>query len=138
MHTNKGVRATFTDRFGETREIHHTRHGLTVKRQNSTVALQLNQVVAAGIGDRIRAERERQGLTLAELCIKAGLVSTTPKSRMWEIENSVRKEGVRLGTLYAIAVALGVTPMCLLPSIEEVLERASVGTATVKMLVPHD
>jgi transcriptional regulator with XRE-family HTH domain len=65
--------------------------------------------------------RLAQGLTLEELCLRAGLVSATPKSRMWEIENGTRKEGLRFGTLFALAHALGVEASDLLPSVAEAL-----------------
>jgi hypothetical protein len=45
---------------------------------------------------------------------------------MWEIENGVRKEGVRFGTLYAIAIALDVEVSDLIPTRAEVVELAPV------------
>lgn len=122
--------AEFTDRFGETRQIHRNKNGLAVKRGSKTVALRLNSVIAGLIGARICAERTRKGYTLEQLCLRAGLVSTTPKSRMWEIENNVRKEGLRFGTLVAVAVALDVEVSSLLPTNAEVLELAPVEIVT--------
>lgn len=122
MNSNNGIVAEFENRFGEKRVIHQTRHGLKVKRQGSTVVHKLNRTAAPLVGQRIKAARLAAGLTLAELCEKAGLASATPKSRMWEIENNVRKEGMRLGTLYAIAAALDVSICTLMPRVEEVLD----------------
>lgn len=118
--------ATYRDKFGEERTIHRTRHGLRVRRQTATPALRMNQEVAGMIGARIRAVRERRGWTLKDLALRSGMDSGWPKNRMWEIENAVRKEGVRLGTLYAIASALGVEVIELMPTVAEVAEAAGV------------
>jgi lambda repressor-like predicted transcriptional regulator len=126
MNSNEAIRATYIDRYGETREIHHTRHGLKVKRNSVTPVLNLNAHVGRLTGEKIRAEREAQGMTLAQLCVAAGLSSATPKARMWEIEQGVRKEGLRFGTLFAIAFALGVEPCQLLPSVAEAAAAAGV------------
>ena len=134
MNSNGEVRAQFVDRYGEEREIHATRQGLTVKRRRSTVVLTLNPVVSVLVGRLITAERQRQGLTLAQLSIRAGIVSPTPKSRMWEIEKGVRREGVRFGTLYAVAAALGVEPTTLLPTTKEVFEEAGIEVTTIDAL----
>ncbi len=119
-NSNAGIVATYTDRYGDIRKIHGTRNGLKRKREFLTPTLLLNQAVAGLIGARIKAERQHQGLTLEQLAIKAGLVSVAPKSRMWEIENAIRKEGIRHGTIYALAIALGVEATQFLPSIAEV------------------
>lgn len=126
MLSNKNVVAEFKDRFGDKRVIHRNKNGLAVRRENGTVALRLNKVVAALIGAKIRSLREAQGYTLEQLCVKAGLATTTPKSRMWEIENGVREFGVRFGTLYAVAIALNVELHALMPTIAEVMEIAPV------------
>jgi len=134
MNSNNGIVATFENRYGETRVIHATRHGLKLKRQGKTVALSMSQPIAGLIGQRIRDERQRRGWTLAELCTRSGLASPNPKSRMWEIENAIRKQGVMLGTLYAIAVALGIEVTELLPSNEEVLALTNVTPVQVSSL----
>ena len=101
----KPVVGEFTDRYGQTRIIHRNRSTrLAVARQRTTATIQLNRVAGVLIGQRIKRARLRRGFTLEQLCTRAGIVSATPKSRMWEIENSVRQEGIRLGTLYAIGV----------------------------------
>lgn len=116
----------FEDKYGEKRIIHRDRNGMKLKRARITPALALNQTAGSLVGQRIKALRKKRGMTLAELCQRAGLSSSTPKSRMWEIENGVRKQGVRLGTLYAIAHALGVEATALLPSNKELLTAADV------------
>lgn len=126
MNSHKNVVATFADKYGEVKQIHATRHGLKVARGKSTVVLKLNGAIAPLIGLNIRRERLAQKMTLEQLCRKAGLASATPKSRMYEIEKGSRGEGIRMGTLYAIAVALGVAPSYLLPSTEEALRDAGV------------
>src|SRR3990167_4320971 len=105
MNSNRGVVATFADKFGETRVIHATRTGLHIQRRHSTVVLTLTPIVGRCLGANIRALREARGLTLAQLCRKSGLVAVVPKSRMWEIENNTRKQAIRLGTLYEIGRA---------------------------------
>lgn len=94
----------------------------------------MNRVAAVEIGRRIRQAREAAGMTLEELCIRSGLVAnSSPKSRMWEIENAIRQQGPRLGTLYAIAHALAVPVERLLPSVKEVVECAGI---QIQMLPP--
>lgn len=130
MNSNKNIVAEYKDKFGDKRRIHQTRHGLKVKREKSTVVLTLNPVVAKLTGQKIKKMREESGLTLAELCLSAGLSSATPKSRMWEIENNVRGEGLRFGTLFAIAIALQVEASDLLPTTKEVLAEADIKSVT--------
>ena len=127
MNSNKGFVVKFKDKYGEKRIIHRGKNGLAIQRQRTTATHKLNPIVAALVGQRIKEERVRQGYTLEELCLRAGLSATTsPKSRMWEIENNVRREGLRGGTLYAIALALGVEATDLLPSVKEVSRMAGV------------
>lgn len=126
MNSNKKVVAEFEDKFGEKRQIHHTQHGLRVKQKRVTLIHGLNPIIAKITGERIRKYRERAGLTMKELCIKAGIESATPKNRMWELEKGVRGHGMRFGTLYAIAMALEVEPWVLLPTIKELKEIADI------------
>ena len=120
----------FEDKYGDKRTIHRVSGSvLRVANTRKTPALALNRAVAPLIGEKIRRLREERGMTLEELCVKAGLASVYPKMRMWEIEKGTRKgHGIRFGTLYAIAHALDVSPNCLLPSAKTVFEQAGVRT----------
>lgn len=124
------VVAEFTDRYGDKRVVHRGKRGvLAIKNQRDTVALTMNRVAAVEIGKRIREHREAAGMTLEELCLRAGLIANaSPKSRMWEIENSIRQQGLRFGTLYAISRALCVPIERFLPTTEEIAELAGVQT----------
>ena len=134
VRSNKDLVAHFTDRYGTERIVHHTRHGLMVKRATVTVALALNQPISLYIGQRIKEERLAAGLTLEELCLRAGLAAAVPKARMWEIENSIRQQGLRMGTLYALAAALGVEATSLLPPVAIALELAEVAPMDIVTL----
>jgi DNA-binding Xre family transcriptional regulator len=133
VRTNGKV-AEFQDKYGDTKTIHKTRHGLKVKRDNLTPILQMNQAIAGMFGERIKKLREERGYTLEELAHRIGIRSGHPKNRMWEIENTVRREGVRMGTLYAIAMALEVEVSELLPSVSEVAEEAGVRQVPIPTL----
>ena len=91
------VLAEFTDQYGDKRIVHKTKGSrLSLKRMGSTVPHVLNRLVAERIGLRIRSVREARGLSMAQLCIRAGLASATPKQRMYEIEKGVRREAARM------------------------------------------
>lgn len=124
MFNTDSKTATFEDRFGETRKLRKTRHGWQLARNESTIPIHLARVVAKIIGRKVKAKRIERGLTLEKLATQAGLRTGTPKTRMWEIENNVRAYGVRLGTLYALAIALSVDVCELLPTTEEVYKKA--------------
>jgi DNA-binding XRE family transcriptional regulator len=112
----------FTDRYGDTRVIHHNQSAngpLRVKRTSVTPALALNGVVAKRLGENVRALRVERGYTQLELAERAGLRGG--KQTMWQIENALRGMGVRLGTLYVLAAALDVEVSALLPSVSEVV-----------------
>lgn len=132
MTTNEVAR--FENQYGEERVVHRTRHGLTVRRNGTTPILAMNRSIAGMFGERVRALRLERGWTLEDLCIRAGLRSVNPKQRMWEIENSTRAEGVRLGTIYALAIALGVEVADLLPSTKDVAKEAGVRSVSVPEL----
>ncbi len=124
---SQGVVAEYEDRFGETRTIHKTRHGLQVLRNQATVSVELTRVIGPLLGVKIRQARIERGLSMAQLCVKAGLMfGPTAKHRMYEIEKGSRRYGIRFGTLYALAAALGMDPAALLPSSEDVFRAAKV------------
>lgn len=123
--------AEFTDKYGNVRKLRQVgRRSIKVAKDIDTVSHKLNRVAATMIGAKIKEKRLEAGLSLEELCTISGLVSATPKSRMWEIENALRKEGIRIGTLYAIAKALGCEVTDLIPKVNEVAEKAGVKMST--------
>ena len=127
--------AEYIDRYGDTRRIRKSKNGvLQVQRQRSTVPITLTNIVGPMVGQRIRDARQKAGYSLAELCMRAGIVSATPKQRMYEIEIGVRTEGIRFGTLYALAIALNVSPASLMPTVEEVMAKAETVQTLTDML----
>lgn len=123
--------AEFVDKYGEIRKLRQEgRHSIKVAKNTDTVSHKLNRVAAVMIGTKIKERRLAAGLTLEGLCLLAGLVSATPKNRMWEIENSLRQEGTRMGTLFAIAKALKCEVADLLPTVAAVSEMAGVEITT--------
>lgn len=127
VNKNPKVVAKYIDAHGNVRRIHKNRgNRLAVARLRSTPILELNRTAARLMGAKIMAKRKERGFTLLELGARAGFVDADPKSRMWSIENSVRQEGVRLGTLYALAIALECGIEDLLPSPAEVLDDSQV------------
>lgn len=110
----------FTDKFGDERVIRRGPAGpWKLKKNETTPVLTISQEISGLIGQRVKKMREKRGYTLAELATRAGLVSGTPKERMWEIENATRGRGVLLATLYALAVALECDICDLLPTVAE-------------------
>lgn len=126
--------AKFEDKYGEEREIHKTRHGLQVRRARDTIISKLNPIVSQFAGGKIKELRIERGMTLEDLCVKSGLQSVCPKTRMWEIENNTRQHGTRLGTLYAVAAALNVEVFELIPSLNFVLKKAKISKTQILSL----
>ena len=132
MPSEPEVVARFIDKYGDERTIHRAKNGLAVKRKRETPVHVMNRAAATLVAERIKAARLNAGFTLEELCLRAGLATVWPKHRMWEIEQGVRAgkasttHGIRLGTLYALAVALGIEPIELLPSKDEVMAKAGI------------
>ena len=112
--------ATFEDKYGDTRTVHRGKNGLAIKRQVRTPALVLNRPIAKLIGQKIRKKRLECNLTMEELGKMAGMTSDA-KSRIWTIENAKRGEGLRMGTLYALAISLKVEAIDLMPTNKEVI-----------------
>lgn len=124
---SRGIVAEYENKFGEKRVIHRTRHGLSVLRQGLTVSVALTRVIGPLVGAKIRAARVAAGMSQTELITKAGLAfAGHPKQRMHEIEKGSRLYGLRFGTLYALAAALGCQPADLLPPLNEVLQAANI------------
>ena len=124
----------FTDQYGEDRVIYRQKGAYRIKNRDDTIAHVLNRTAADMIGKRIREKRLSRGLTLDGLLAKAGLVAAPGlgKSRMYEIENAGKNrrganaQGVRFGTLYALAMALECPITDLLPTTEEIARHAGV------------
>lgn len=134
MRTNREVVAKFTDKYGDEKTIHHTKHGLRVRYDKLTTVLALAPTLGQLIGGEIRKRRLALGWTLEDLCKRSGLATQTPKSRMWEIENGTRGQGIRIATLYAISQALGCSAADLLPPNALAFEIAGVKSKTVTVL----
>ncbi len=127
MNSNTNIVATFTDRFGEERKIHATRHGLTLKRREETSCQVLSKAISGYFGERVRAIRQSKDMTMQELAIKASLsTGGNAKDRVYAIEKNMRGCGVRFGTVYQIAMALEVEIVDLLPTTETVRQMTGV------------
>lgn len=125
--------ATYTDQYGEERVIHAARgpNGrLSRLKGLDTPALLMNRAVATLLGQNIRKRRLELGLTAKEVAVRSGSTETMHKQYIWKLETGFRKEGVRLGTLFALAHALECAPGDLLPDMEEAMELAGVKPTT--------
>lgn len=120
------ILATFENKYGEQKKIHITRSGLRVKRDSSTIPLLLNKKIGNLVGAKIRTKRLALGWTLEEVGKRAGISGSPIKNRMWMIENDQAKQGLRFGTLYAIAMAFECPITDLLPTLEEATEAAGI------------
>lgn len=134
-----GREATFVDRVGDTRIVRQVRPNRWQVRQpqGSSPSQSLSCAIGPIVGQKIRTRRIELGMTMPELAQRAGVVATTTrqaKSRIYEIENSTRGHGVKLGTLYAIAHALGCEPTDLLPTMEEAFGASNVRTVSNPVL----
>lgn len=115
-HFREGtVIAEYEDKYGDKQTIHKGKNGLQVKRPVLTPVLELTTVIGKHIGRRVRELRTERGWTMEELGVRCAFPGT-PKQRIWEIEEGTRGGGIRLGTLYVVARALGVHHCDLLPT----------------------
>ena len=131
----KNVIAKFVDQYGEEQIIHRAKgRRLSIFKGGKTPALALNRAAVQMIGDRIKERRLKSGLTMKQLCQRAGLVSQSPKQYIWSIENALRMQGMRMGTLYALAYALECEPSDLMPSVNDVLNASQVKETGTKIL----
>lgn len=135
------TQVAFVDQYGEERVIYRQRgKALRVKKRQDTLSHVLNRAAAELMGQRIKRMRVAKGYTLDGLLARAGLVAAPGlgKSRMYEIENAGKNhrganaQGIRFGTLYALAMALECEVAELLPSAAEIARHAGVGLATPK------
>lgn len=126
--------AEFTDKYGETKIIHRDKNGLRVKRECKTPILRFNQAISRQVGAKVKARRIACGMTLEQLATKCGITSGHPKNRMWEIENALRGQGMRMGTLFALAWALDCEVGDLLPSVADALANSEIEPKAVCLL----
>lgn len=131
----------FIDQYGEERVIYRqSGKALRVKKKQDTVSHILNRSAGILMGQRIKALRIERGYTLDALLVKAGLAAGAGqgKQRMFEIENAGvgaarrQKQGIRFGTLYALAIALECDVAELMPSAAEVARHAGVALIAPK------
>jgi DNA-binding Xre family transcriptional regulator len=122
--------ASFVNDLGETRIIHRprgkTQASLRLLKETDTVSHRLNRAAAVLVGQRIKARRIEAGMTLEQLGVRAGLTGNPVKVYVFSIEKAARRQGIRFGTLYAIALALGCSISDLMPTPEEVQAAAGV------------
>lgn len=118
------VLVEFPDLFGEQQVVHRGANGkLAIRRKTPTVAFAMSHAVGRLVGERIREERLKAGITMPDLAGRSGLKGG--KQAIYHIEQAL-STGVRLGTIYAIAAALDVSPFSLLPPLSVVLEQTGV------------
>jgi len=136
IYKPKNIVAEFVNELGETRIIHRPKGprvgSLRVLNPSNSPALRLNRAAASLIGERIRSSRLAAGMTLEQLGVRAGLKGNPVKTYVFAIEKGKRGEGIRFGTLYAIALALECDVSDLLPTPREVADAAGVAIKTIE------
>lgn len=126
----------FIDRYGEEQIIHCPKgRALKVYKGTGTPSSKLNRASAQLMGALIKAKRVDLGLSMKGLCQRAGFVDVNPKQRIWGIENATRGNGIRLGTLYALSMALECEVYDLLPKVDSVLELANVTVENIETII---
>lgn len=120
--------ASYTDAYGEERVIHAPKGGrrLSVAKNSDTPVARMNRAAAILLGQRLRERRLAMGLTMQEVGERAGLRNANQKAYVNSLEKATRAEGMRLGTLYALASALECDPADLMPARSEVMRGAGV------------
>lgn len=132
MYRQPKVIAEFINEYEEKKIVHRDGRGLLrVKQNREMAAFHLTYFVSKAIGSRIRYARKAKGLTMKQLAERAGL--TPSKQRMKEIEDCSRN-GIRMGTAYALARVLDLEITDLFPTVEEAFEGAAVKIEQVSRL----
>lgn len=128
--------AEFVDKYGERRTIHRPKgRALRVaKNTGDTPTEVFGRAVAILLGQRVKARRLALGLSQRDLCVRAGMADVSPKQRIHAIENATRGQGIRLGTLYVLALALECELENLLPSLSEVRQYTRTTERTVRVV----
>lgn len=134
--SKKHVVAKVVDQYGDERLIYKNHgHGLRIKNdEDNSVVLKLNRVLGPAIGLKIKEKRLQCGMTLEQLAKRAGLRGEPAKAQMWAIEKGLRKQAIRIGTLYAIAAALDCEATELLPTVSEILLISDISVKTSEKL----
>lgn len=127
--------AEFEDRFGDVRVVERRGRRAIVANNRSTVTHILSRAIGKLVGQKLRLERKKAGMTMLQLAEKAGLVGG--KQRICDLENAMNG-GAKLGTVYALAAALGIDPFSLLPRKEEVFVDAEVTEVARPRLEPKE
>ena len=117
------VLVEFADQFGDRQVIHRHAGKLTIRRKSPTVVLALAKAVGAFIGQRVHEERTKAGFSMEMLADRSGLKGG--KQAVYKIETAM-DTGVRIGTLYAVATALNVSPFSLMPPVDVALRDSGV------------
>lgn len=127
--------AQFVDTYGETQIIHRPRRNrIRVFKGGDTPALRMNRACSILIGNRIRTKRTEMGLSMAQLCVRAGLSNVSPKQYIWSLENATRLNSCKHGTLYALAHALKCEICDLMPTVAEVIEYSEMNKRKIEVL----
>lgn len=113
--------AKFIDQYGEERIIYRKKgmRDLSIKNNTSTRLLTMNRVISRIIGINVNKFRTKNSMSMSQLGKLLGM-NASPKQRVYEIEKSNRKQGVRLGTLFLLAEALNVDITDILPSMDDI------------------
>lgn len=127
--------ADFVDEYGENQTIHRKKgRRLSVYRKNETPVHLMNRAAAVLFGQNVRAQRTKLGMTMKDVALKAGLCTSSPKQYIHKLESGFRAEGVRMGSLFALAYALECEPSDLLPSHAAVVALAGVKPSDISPL----
>lgn len=115
--------ASFIDKVGEEREIivGHNRR-LRVKNIQESLTNLLATASSRLIGERIRTARQAVNMTAEELAHRIGITDGSPKNQICALEKQFRRHGIKTGTIYSIAFALGLQANELIPSMREILQ----------------
>lgn len=128
MNTNAKKTIQFVNENGELKTLHWSRNNnkFVIKHEPRTLPTVLTHAVNELIGPILRTKRQELGLSMGQVGTRAGLMRDTKyaKHRMYEIEKGSKfrkSQGIKIGTLYAIAHAMKIEPAELLPKLEDVL-----------------
>lgn len=136
----EAMNETFVDKYSEKRQRRHTKkNGTKVKREKDTLCQVFSKAISDYFGKKVKEIRIKKGISLRDLAFLSGIeLGPHGKERIYAIENNTRDNGVRLGTIYSIALALDVPVSDLIPTKDEAAKLAGVRFVGVKTLVVED